>query len=167
MSTRKTRSAMWGRSFVILGAFLVFAQCVAYAVPRKVSKDLETKNPNEQIDVIVQYNHTPTLRQHKNTLSHGGKLVRELGLVTAGVYHLPAAKLQELEANPDVAHVWPDRPVFGAALVSSTTPILDYHTNTANAPAAWAMGLDGSGIGVFAPQFGPRRGFFLGVSKKI
>ncbi len=26
---------------------------------------------------------------------------------------------------------------------------------------------DGSGIGVFAPQFGPRRGFFLGISKKI
>jgi len=26
---------------------------------------------------------------------------------------------------------------------------------------------DGSGIGVFAPQYGPRRGFFLGVSKKI
>jgi len=26
---------------------------------------------------------------------------------------------------------------------------------------------DGTGIGVFAPQFGPRRGFFLGLSKKI
>jgi outer membrane receptor protein involved in Fe transport len=26
---------------------------------------------------------------------------------------------------------------------------------------------DGSGIGVFAPQYGPRRGFFLGLSKKI
>ena len=26
---------------------------------------------------------------------------------------------------------------------------------------------DGSGIGVFAPQYGPRRGFFLGISKKI
>ena len=26
---------------------------------------------------------------------------------------------------------------------------------------------DGSGIGVFAPQFGPRRGFFLGMSKKL
>jgi outer membrane receptor protein involved in Fe transport len=26
---------------------------------------------------------------------------------------------------------------------------------------------DGSGIGVFAPQFGPRRGFFLGVSQKF
>ena len=25
----------------------------------------------------------------------------------------------------------------------------------------------GSGIGVFAPQYGPRRGFFLGLSKKI
>jgi outer membrane receptor protein involved in Fe transport len=26
---------------------------------------------------------------------------------------------------------------------------------------------DGSGIGVFAPQFGPRRGYFVGISKKI
>ena len=26
---------------------------------------------------------------------------------------------------------------------------------------------DGTGIGVFAPQFGPRRGYFLGLSKKI
>ena len=26
---------------------------------------------------------------------------------------------------------------------------------------------DGSGIGVFAPQYGPRRGFFVGVSKKF
>ncbi len=26
---------------------------------------------------------------------------------------------------------------------------------------------DGSGIGVFAPQFGPRLGFFLGLSKKL
>ena len=26
---------------------------------------------------------------------------------------------------------------------------------------------DGSGIGVFAPQFGMRRGFFAGVSQKL
>ena len=26
---------------------------------------------------------------------------------------------------------------------------------------------DGSGIGVFAPQFGPRRGFFAGVTQKF
>jgi outer membrane receptor protein involved in Fe transport len=25
----------------------------------------------------------------------------------------------------------------------------------------------GTGIGVFAPQYGPRRGFFMGVTKKI
>jgi outer membrane receptor protein involved in Fe transport len=25
----------------------------------------------------------------------------------------------------------------------------------------------GSGIGVFAPQYGPRRGFYVGVSKKL
>jgi outer membrane receptor protein involved in Fe transport len=26
---------------------------------------------------------------------------------------------------------------------------------------------DGSGIGVFAPQYGPRRGFYAGVVKKF
>ena len=26
---------------------------------------------------------------------------------------------------------------------------------------------DGSGIGVFAPQYGPRRGLFMGVSKQF
>ena len=26
---------------------------------------------------------------------------------------------------------------------------------------------DGTGIGVFAPQFGPRRGFYVGVSQKL
>jgi outer membrane receptor protein involved in Fe transport len=26
---------------------------------------------------------------------------------------------------------------------------------------------DGSGIGVFAPQFGPRRGFFVGLTQKL
>jgi outer membrane receptor protein involved in Fe transport len=26
---------------------------------------------------------------------------------------------------------------------------------------------DGTGIGVFAPQYGPRRGVFLGLSKRI
>jgi outer membrane receptor protein involved in Fe transport len=26
---------------------------------------------------------------------------------------------------------------------------------------------DGSGIGVFAPQYGMRRGFFVGISKKL
>jgi outer membrane receptor protein involved in Fe transport len=26
---------------------------------------------------------------------------------------------------------------------------------------------DGTGIGVFAPQFGPRRGFFAGVTQKF
>ena len=26
---------------------------------------------------------------------------------------------------------------------------------------------DGSGIGVFAPQYGPRRGFYFGISQKL
>jgi len=26
---------------------------------------------------------------------------------------------------------------------------------------------NGTGIGVFAPQYGPRRGYFVGISKKL
>jgi outer membrane receptor protein involved in Fe transport len=26
---------------------------------------------------------------------------------------------------------------------------------------------DGTGIGVFAPQYGPRRGYFVGLSQKL
>ena len=26
---------------------------------------------------------------------------------------------------------------------------------------------NGSGIGVFAPQFGPRRGYYMGISQKL
>ena len=31
----------------------------------------------------------------------------------------------------------------------------------------WRVPRSGTGIGVFAPQFGPRRGYYIGISKKI
>jgi len=43
--------------------------------------------------------------------------------------------------------VSPDRAVRSTT-VSSPLPMLDYHTDAANAQAAWAQGLDGSGTGV-------------------
>ena len=39
-----------------------------------------------------------------------------------------------------------------------------------SAPSLWDAVYelrDGSGIGVFAPQFGARRGFYVGLSKKL
>src|SRR5215469_1745374 len=44
-------------------------------------------------------------------------------------------------------YISPDRPLFSTNN-GSPTAILDYHTDSVNAPAAWAQGLNGSGIGV-------------------
>jgi len=44
-------------------------------------------------------------------------------------------------------YISPDRPLHGAS-DDSFTPVLDYHNETVNAPAAWTQGLNGAGIGV-------------------
>ena len=51
--------------------------------------------------------------------------------------------------------------------VSSTVLQFEYKDYVVNLLDTVYLIRDGSGIGVFAPQYGPRRGFFLGLSKKI
>jgi serine protease AprX len=55
--------------------------------------------------------------------------------------------LAALAADPDVAYIAPDRALYSTTN-GSPTAVLDYHTDTVNAPVAWAQGLDGTGIGV-------------------
>ena len=58
---------------------------------------------------------------------------------------LPASALAGLAADPDVAYIAPDRPLYSTG---NGSPVLDYHTDTVNAPVAWGLGLDGTGVGV-------------------
>jgi serine protease AprX len=149
MKFKATKSATWGRTVLTLFGFLLSASLVLASVAnhRKMSKDLEGKKASDQVNVIVQFNHMPTAKQHSKVLSRGGALHRELRSIRAGSYTVPASKLAELVADPEVSYVSPDRPLKGAS-TGSTTQVLDYHTDSINAPAAWALGLDGTGIGV-------------------
>ncbi len=120
---------------------------MAFADSPKISKDLAGSNGSAPVNVIVQFNHAPTTLYHQKVLSLGGALRRELALVNAGAYSIPASALPALAADPDVVYITPDRPLRSAGN-GSPTAVLDYHNETINAPTAWSWGLNGAGIGV-------------------
>ncbi len=147
MSNRKnTKTAMWGRIFLTACA-LILGASLAFAGSHKMSKDLEGKQASGQVNVIVQFNQVPTAFHHKKVLSRGGKITRDLGRFRGGAYSVPASALAGLANDPDVLFISPDRPVRSTSS-GTATAVLDYHTDTVNAPASWAQGLDGTGIGV-------------------
>src|SRR5258708_2838099 len=135
-------------SFIVLGAIVLFADCVAHSTtPSNISSDLNGRDTSDQLDVIVQYRHVPTPQQHQKIVPLGGMLRQELLSIRGGAYRVTASALAELESDPEVLYVSADRAVHGTT-ISSPLPMLDYHTDAANAQAAWAQGLDGSGVGV-------------------
>jgi serine protease AprX len=145
MKRKISKSAMWGRTFLVVSALFLCAT-LAFAGPRKMSKDLASKTSGN-INVIVQFNHVPSALDHQRVAGHGGKLKRQLGHFRGSVYTISAERLAELANDPNVTYISPDRPVHGASS-GAPVPVLDYHNETINAPSAWTQGLDGTGIGV-------------------
>jgi serine protease AprX len=137
-------SAIWGGRVILLCA-LMLSSSLARAGSPKMSKDLAGIVASGQVNVIVQYTQAPSARHHQKVLRRGGLLKRELGVVKGGAYRMPASALAALAADPEVAYITPDRPMSVTANSSAT---LDYHTATINAPYAWGLGYNGSGIGV-------------------
>lgn len=155
---RPSKSAMWGRAcFALIAAILFTAS--ALAKPSKLSPDLQQNIANRgsrhfngaadasNLDVIVQFKHPVTASDHAKVTGRGGRLNKELKLVWGGAYTVPLSAFNDLAADPDVAYISPDRPLSSTS-TGSLTPVLDYHAQSVNAPAAWAQGLNGSGIGV-------------------
>jgi hypothetical protein len=145
MKCKNTKSATWGKK-VLVALTLILSANLAFAGPRKMSKDLESKTSGK-VDVIVQFNHVPNANDHQRVANHGGKIKRELGRFKGGAYTMPASALEDLANDPDVVYITPDRPLSGAS-TSSSAWTLDYHSETINTSAATAVGLDGTGIGV-------------------
>jgi serine protease AprX len=147
MKLKVTNSAMWGKKILAGCALLLEVSFAFGAQTGKISKDLEGKNTANPIDVIVQYKQTPTAVQHQKVLSRGGQLKRELGLIKAGAYRMPASALGELAGDPDVAYISPDRPLRSTSN-GNPDAVLDYHKETINLAAAQSAGLTGAGVGV-------------------
>ncbi len=109
----------------------------------KLSRDLEALKGGHNgatIDVIIQFNQTPTTAHHQKVQGKGGVLKTNLDFIKGAHYSVPVEALDALADDPEVVHISPDRPVSGS---------LDYVTSAVGAPTAWnSYGLDGTGIGV-------------------
>ena len=87
-------------------------------------------DPNATVDVIVQYKHKPGDTQFSRIRNRNGIIRNHLDVVNGAALTVPVSELSDLDSDPDVAYVSPDRPVRGEA--TSSIP-LDYDYTTVNA----------------------------------
>src|SRR5579864_8993554 len=95
-------------------------------------------DPNSTVDVIIQFQ-TPPTNQELKGIGINGKLKRQFHHIIAVNAEIPRSIVNNLEADPNVTYISPNRNMAGS---------LDIVTATVNAPYAWQMGLDGTGVGV-------------------
>jgi serine protease AprX len=137
MTSAARASALWGaNSPVKTGKTEVGVDI------NKIAVDIDTTK-TEPMDVIVQFTAPPTEHHFNKVLRRGGKLKAQFRSVRGAAFTVSPAMLKELSRDPEVAFISPDRKVK-----SRTTPTYDYYETTINAPYAWGLGLNGSGIGV-------------------
>jgi len=114
------RTTTWGRRIVLLTLITLLAAGLSLADGKhKVSKDLDAlkganANNGATVDVIIQFNQTPTAAHHQKVQAGGGVLKTKLDFIKGAHYSVPVELLDALADDPDVAYISPDRPVRGA-----------------------------------------------------
>ena len=111
----------------------------------KISADLQHVPSNRRITVIVQFKQRPEDKDLVGMKGRGAEVHAKLHSIPAVVMHIPASMLAELEKNPKVAYVTPDRAV---AMTSTASDNEEFATAIEADVAAAQYGLDGTGVGV-------------------
>src|SRR3989449_456199 len=138
------KTTTWGArlALLVLIMLVVAGLCLADGNKSKLSKDLEAVKGGPSggtVDVIIQFNQTPTDAHHQKVQNKGGVLKTKLDFIKGAHYSVPVESLDALADDPDVAYISPDRRLSGS---------LDNTAAAVNAKAAWQAGWDGTGIGV-------------------
>src|SRR5258708_6215673 len=138
------KTTTWGARLALLAliTLLVAGLCLADGKKQKLSNDLNALKGSDNgamVDVIIQFNQTPTDAHHQKVQNKGGVLKTKLNFIKGAHYSVPVESLDALADDPDVVYISPDRPVRGA---------LDTTVATVNGGYAQTLGLDGKGIGV-------------------
>src|SRR6266702_4337776 len=137
------KTTTWGARLALLTliTLLTAGLCLADG-KNKLSKDLDALkggNSAATVDVIIQFNQTPTDTQHQKVQNKGGVLKTKLDFIKGAHYSVPVGSLDALADDADVVYISPDRRLSGA---------LDQTTAAVNANVAWQAGWDGTGIAV-------------------
>ncbi len=130
----------WGARLALLTlmVLLVAGLCLADGNKPKLSKDLEALKGGHNgatVDVIIQFNQTPTDAHHQKVQNKGGVLKTKLDFIKGAHYSVPVESLDALADDPDVVYISPDRRLSGS---------LDNTAAAVNAKAAWQAGWDGT-----------------------
>src|SRR6266702_4354716 len=138
------KTTTWGARLALLALMILLAAGLSLADgnKHKLSNDLDALKGSHNgatVDVIIQFNQTPTDAHHQKVQNKGGVLKTKLDFINGAHYSVPVESLDALADDPDVAYISPDRPVHGA---------LDTTVATVNGAYAQTLGLDGAGIGV-------------------
>ena len=139
-------SAAWGR---VLGLALLLLWAIpSYAgkqAPNKFSPDLQSSaNSFGLIRVNVQYRTFPTKSYLKTHQAGGATVHFQLPSIKAVTMTVPAIMLAELEKDPNVVYISPDRPMN----MTSNPATEEFATAVEADVAAAQYGFDGTGIGV-------------------
>src|SRR5258705_1981956 len=126
----------WSARLALLAliTMLVAGLCLADGKKHKLSKDLDAVKGGHNgatVDVIIQFNQTPTDAHHQKVQNKGGVLKTKLDVIKGAHYSVPTGSLEDLEKDPDVAYISPNRSLSGTA-----TSTLDYSPESVNAPTA-------------------------------
>ncbi len=138
------KTTTWGARLALLAlvTLLVAGLCLADGKKQKLSNDLNALKGSDNgamVDVIIQFNQTPTDAHHQKVQDKGGVLKTKLDFIKGAHYSVPVDSLDALADDPDVVYISPDRRLSGA---------LDQTAAAVNAQAAWQAGWDGTGIAV-------------------
>jgi serine protease AprX len=124
--TRGTDSVVWGGM-----------------AAHRFSEDLHQRvAANGMVTVIVQFRQMPNASTLTGMQGRGAAMRNRLHTIRAVTMRIPVSMLAELESNPNVAYVTPDRPV------SLTATNEDYTTAVEADVAAATYAQDGTGVGV-------------------
>src|SRR6266446_5544763 len=138
------KTTTWGACFALLALVTLLAAGTSLADSKKpkFSDDLKAARSSKHgatVDVIIQFNQTPTDAHHQKVKSKGGKLKTKLDLIKAAHYSVPVDALDALADDPDVVYISPNRPVRRS---------LDHAVSAVNGDLAYASGWNGTGIGI-------------------
>src|SRR5260370_12628638 len=113
------KTTTWGARLALLTliTLVVAGVCLADGNKHKLSKDLEALkggNSGASVDVIIQFNQTPTDAHHQRVQNRGGVLKTKLDFIKGAHYSVPVESLDALADDPDVVYISPDRRLSAA-----------------------------------------------------
>ncbi len=113
------KTTTWGARLALLALITLLAAALSFADgnKHKLSTDLDALKGGHNgatVDVIIQFNQTPTAAHHQKVQNKGGVLKTKLDFIKGAHYSVPVESLDALADDPDVAYISPDRRLSGA-----------------------------------------------------